>query len=127
MTRCHDRLAARAVLLQPTGASAAWTDSNIARDAAAIPGVLVFRDVDGGEARRFGAATSGHVMLYNVSGRLLFSGGITPARGHEGDSLGRDAVTQLIEAQGSAGRGCSPVFGCPLATPVTASGPKDTR
>ncbi len=82
---------------------------------------------DGDEARRFGAATSGHVMLYDAAGRLHFSGGITPARGHEGDSLGRDAVIDLIEAYRSAGRRCSPVFGCPLATPRTAPGPEDTR
>ena len=127
MARCHDRLTARAVLLQPSGAPDGWADSEIVRDAAAIPGVLAFRDEDGDEARRFGAATSGHVMLYDAAGRLHFNGGITPARGHEGDSLGRDALIDLIEAYGSAGARCSPVFGCPLATPRTAPGPKDTR
>lgn len=128
MARCGHRLTARAVLLQPSGATDGWADSDIVRDAAAIPGVLAFRDGDGDEARRFGAATSGHLMLHDAAGRLHHSGGITPARGHEGDSLGRDAVIDLIEAaDGAEGRQCSPVFGCPLATPRTAPGRKDTR
>ena len=93
---------------EPSGAPDGWADSDIARDAAAIPGVLTFRDEDGDEARRFGAATSGHVMLYDAAGRLHFSGGITPARGHEGDSLGRDAVIDLIEAMRVGGTAVQP-------------------
>ena len=127
VARGRDRLTARAVLLEPSGAPEGWADSDIAREAAAIPGVLTFRDEGGDEARRFGAATSGHVMLYDAAGRLQFSGGITPARGHEGDSLGRDAVIDLIDTDASTSRPCSPVFGCPLATPRTNPGSRASR
>jgi hypothetical protein len=73
---------------------------------------------DGGgvEARRFRVATSGHVLLYDVRGLLIFSGGITAARGHRGDSYGRAAVhDRILNPEGT--RSGSPVFGCPLAAP----------
>jgi hypothetical protein len=84
----------------------------------AIPGVPSVDDEGGVEAKRFGVATSGHVLLFDRAGRLLFSGGITPARGHEGDSLGRDAlIERLAGTRTISGPATSPVFGCPLANP----------
>jgi hypothetical protein len=78
-----------------------------------IPGVRVVIDTLGLEAVRFGVATSGHALLFDASGRLLFSGGITSARGHEGDSLGGAAV--LARIADSGGPRCdAPVFGCPI-------------
>jgi hypothetical protein len=73
-------------------------------------------DHDGVEARRFGAATSGQVILYDARGTLLFSGGITPARGHSGDSTGRDAILALL-IDGSSEASETPVFGCSLFDP----------
>ena len=55
-----------------------------------------FQDISGDEARRFGAATSGEALLYSPSGKLLFHGGITPSRGHEGGSVGRDALVRCV-------------------------------
>ncbi len=78
----------------------------------AIPGVRVCADRDGEEARRFGAAASGHCLLYGGGGALLYSGGITGARGHEGDNAGADAIVAHLAGSGGAARG--PVYGCPL-------------
>jgi hypothetical protein len=78
-----------------------------------LPGLTRWSDEDGALARRFGVGTSGHVLLYDPRGRLLYSGGITPARGHRGDNFGRAAV--LSEVFGKPGDRCStPAFGCPL-------------
>ena len=61
--------------------------------------------------------TSGQVLLYQPSGRLAFSGGITPARGHSGDNPGSDAVLSLVRREARQADGvpvtCR-VFGCPL-------------
>ena len=38
--------------------------------------------------QRFGAETSGQTLLYDRDGRLLFSGGTTGSRGHDGDNAG---------------------------------------
>ena len=40
------------------------------------------------EAKRFGAATSGLVLVYNASAKLVFPGRYHSLRGHEGDNAG---------------------------------------
>lgn len=90
-------------------ADSAWVHSPLWHAAAAIPGVQVARD-DGSEARRFGARVSGQLLAYDADGRLAFNGGITAARGHQGDNRGRSAVEAML-----AGRphdSTSLVFGC---------------
>jgi hypothetical protein len=58
-------------------------------------------------------ATSGQAFLYDAWGHLLFSGGITAARGHIGDNMGRRSVASLVSGKPSA-LTSTPVFGCPL-------------
>ena len=70
-------------------------------------------DDNGVEARRFHAVTSGQTALYDIEGRLLFSGGITGSRGHSGDNAGRSAIVSLLNT-GDAERTETSVFGCPL-------------
>ena len=50
--------------------------------------------------------------------RLLFSGGITVARGHAGDNTGRGAIEELIDGETAVSRR-TPVFGCALYNPAT--------
>ena len=107
----------RVLVHDPLGAS----DSPVAQRARAIPGVSVVDDPGGRESALFGVTTSGHVLLYDSAGTLLFSGGITPARGHEGDSAGGAALAQLLGGASTATPAASPVFGCSIAT--CAGGP----
>jgi len=101
------------VFYKPQGAATVWEESDQCRTAAAIPGVNLWFDVDGVEARRFGAATSGLAMLYTADGRLAFQGGITPARGHTGANAGHQAIEALLAgARPATVR--TPVFGCKL-------------
>src|SRR5262244_4638220 len=113
MARLHDQLEAFVLFLAPSGRTANWDQTDLWSSAAQIPGVTALRDDDGVEASHFGAATSGHVVLYDAKGRLLFSGGITSARGHEGDSFGRQRILALLTT-GTADRSDAPVFGCAL-------------
>jgi hypothetical protein len=83
------------------------------RRAAAIPGVIALRDRDGAKAKSFGAETSGDVIAYGNDGRLLFHGGLTAARGHEGDSFGRQRLLAVLRGE-TPDRRDSPVFGCNL-------------
>jgi hypothetical protein len=75
------------------------------------------RDDGGAEASLFHAATSGQTALYDAAGNLLFSGGITRARGHAGDNAGLTAVVSLLTSGETEERG-TPVFGCPLFAPT---------
>jgi hypothetical protein len=70
------------------------------------------------EARRFHAATSGETFLFDASGKLLFQGGVTASRGHEGENIGRSTLTALV-LTGQAERDRSVVFGCALSNRAT--------
>jgi hypothetical protein len=118
MARVQGRLTAHVLLVRPADEPDGEERSDLWRAAAGIPGVDVVRDDDGAETGRFGALTSGQVVLYDASGRLLFAGGITPARGHEGDNAGRDAVVALVTGADDAPR-ATPVYGCALTTPAS--------
>jgi hypothetical protein len=109
------RIAARVAMPTALMVVVSGGTGRAAEDAAAIPGVRVLVDTQSLEAARFAVATSGHALLFETSGRLLFSGGITAARGHEGDSLGGDAILARIAAKGGP-RCDAPVFGCTITS-----------
>jgi hypothetical protein len=113
MSRFDDRLSAEVVFLRPAGVGAEWDHTELWERASAIPGVTAVRDDAGVEAARFRAVTSGLAVLYDAEGRLLFSGGITAARGHEGDSFGTRRISALLRT-GETDRADAPVFGCSL-------------
>jgi hypothetical protein len=104
------------VFFRPEGSAASWGRTSLRNAAEAIPGVRAVDDVGGKEAALFGIVASGHVLLYDPGGRRLFSGGITVARGHEGDNDGAAAVLRLVDGSGPAAA-CHPVFGCPIRVP----------
>jgi hypothetical protein len=119
MRRAQGQVSAFVLFIRPTGMEQGWEKSQTWSQAERIPGVSVRLDLKGAESTRFGALTSGHTVVYDPSGQLLFSGGITSARGHAGENKG----SELILAQ--LARKTSPqahaVFGCPLAaSPVSA-------
>jgi hypothetical protein len=114
MARMQGKVDAYVLFLKPRQSGTEWEDTELRRSAAAIPGVTVLSDVDGVEARRFGAETSGHTLLFDRDGRLLFSGGITEFRGHVGDNTGMRAIKSLVNGQTPA-RAATSVFGCALA------------
>jgi hypothetical protein len=117
MSRIGDRADAHVLFLRAEGAGTDWEKTDLWRSAAAIPGVAVHSDVAGAEAARFQASTSGQTVVYDGDGRLLFRGGITGARGHEGDNAGLERIVSLVHS-GKADRAESSVFGCPLRDPV---------
>ena len=101
------------VYFEPSDADQDWKSTDFTGAASAIPGVHIIRDVDGREARRFGARTSGQTLLYDVDGTLQFSGGVTFARGHAGDNDGRTTIETLLAGEAPQ-LSQTPVFGCPI-------------
>lgn len=104
-------LTAHILFLEVPGA--ADEDSATIRLARSLPGVVVHVGVPAETARIWGARTSGQVFLYNVDGRLRFSGGITFSRGHEGLNIGRSAIVSFVRT-GKLATNQAPVFGCSL-------------
>lgn len=91
-----------------------WRPSDTWNQAASLPRAQAQWDEDGVEARLFHAGTSGMVLLYSATGRLLFAGGITGSRGHIGDNYGIQRLRTAL-FNGTPARPGTPVFGCSLA------------
>jgi hypothetical protein len=111
MTRRENGVHANVVMVGETSDTAAHGE--LWSTAAAIPDVSVIADPDGKLASDLGAQTSGETYAFDSTGKLLFSGGITPARGHMGDSAGRRALEAILTRQ-TPTQTTSVVFGCPL-------------
>ncbi len=89
---------------------------------AAIPHASIVIDRDGVEARRFGALTSGTILVYDVHGQERFRGGITNRRGGEEDNQGRQTLARVLAGEERLTRRApSPVFGCPLVVDERAA------
>lgn len=113
MAQAQGRVTAYVLFLKPPSFAKDWEKTDLWQSAASIPDVHVLKDDSGLEAARFHAATSGQTLLYDAEGSLLFSGGITGARGHFGDNAGRSSIVTLLN-EGEAAQTETAVFGCPL-------------
>ena len=111
--RTDEHAALTVCVFRPAGAPDDWHRTGLWHAARRIPGVAVRRDDGGAAALCFGARTSGQVVAYDHAGSLVFHGGITPERGHSGDSLGLDALVALAGGIAPENRQ-TPVFGCPI-------------
>lgn len=101
------------VFVRPGGVAAAWEQTGTFDQATRIPGVTVIRDDNGQEAEHFGGWTSGQTFMYDRDGQLVYSGGITGARGKSGDNTGRATVLAML-AGAHRTRATTRVFGCSL-------------
>ncbi|OWK36827.1 hypothetical protein FRUB_09390 [Fimbriiglobus ruber] len=110
----------RVVFVRPAGTPAGWERTDLWDAAVCLPGARVSCDAEGEVARRAGAVTSGQVNVYDRGGRVVFSGGITAARGRAGDSPGRREVVRALAGLEPT-LSSAPVFGCPLIGPAGCS------
>ena len=67
------------------------------------------------------------MSLYREDGKLLFSGGVTVSRGHEGDSAGGDLLYAILSQKSPAADQSTPVFGCRLCVASSAPDCGDAR
>lgn len=123
LARAPAHAATRVVLAWDGACEPDWDARGLRERAAALGIAEVALDPGALEARRFGATTSGEVLLYAADGTLAFQGGITPSRGHEGESVGRQALAELLHGR-EPRRRRAPAYGCALldAAPGAAGG-----
>jgi hypothetical protein len=105
----------------PIGADDQWLESDTVDRVRELAATRLFVDRGGVEAARFGASTSGLVMLFDEQGTRRYAGGITVSRAHEGDNVGRDAVEQILRGKGGQVSEIPP-FGCRLCLPEPPQG-----
>ncbi len=104
----------------------AWQDTRLVNETRNLPSARIVFDSGGIESDRFDAAVSGQVFLFAPDGRLLYSGGITAARGHEGMNGGQEAFEYQLSHPSSPGK-TFPVFGCGLVRASNTSVPDSRR
>jgi hypothetical protein len=118
MAKRGSRLKAYVLFFDPMTVPEHWNRRDIWKSARAIPGVTVLSDVNGKEAHLFGAHTSGQTVVYDSGGRLLFTGGITGARGRIGGNSGLSLLISTLDDKatvlscGVAKLKTALVFGC---------------
>jgi hypothetical protein len=88
-----------------------WVEGSLWETARQVPGARIRWDEGGQEAKRFGAATSGFALLYGSKGELLFHGGLTASRGHQGTNYGIEQLAASLDSGKRADR-ATLVFGC---------------
>ncbi len=116
MAQLQGKLIAFVLFSKPGASAAEIQESDLWKKAAIIPDVSALYDNHAAEAEKFGGQVSGQTMLYDPQGRLIFSGGITSGRGHQGDNAGADAVIRVVRGE-RAPPATTPVFGCALHDP----------
>lgn len=108
-----------AVFVPPDAAEAnRWREAPYVRAIReGIPGADIVFDPGAVEAQRFGAITSGTVLVFDPHGTEIFRGGITGRRGVEGRNPGLSRLLQALAPGSPSEPGrplVAPVFGCPL-------------
>lgn len=97
MVNFRGRIDVRIVFSGPLTDEATLAQSSVWQKSRQLKGADVFVDRDEREAKLFGAMTSGQTYLFDSNGKRVFAGGITPSRGHQGDSEGRLAILHWLE------------------------------
>lgn len=105
--------ATRVVFYEPLDADPSWRRTALWARAERLVDAKAIPDPGGVMTSDAGAVVSGCTALFDLDGEPVFWGGVTPSRGHEGESVGLSALRSLLRGEGSAVRGAS-VFGCEI-------------
>ncbi len=110
----QDKIEIKIFFYKPEKESPEWIQTDLWETARNTAGVEI-ASMNEEEIEKFGVITSGQVMLYDSKNEIVFSGGITLGRGHEGKSEGRIAIENYVET-GKIYVSETPVFGCLLTS-----------
>jgi hypothetical protein len=113
----------------PDDVSRDWAKTDLYQRAQELVSAGVKIDSAAIEANRFGGTTSGQALLYSPNGSLVFSGGLTDARGKFGESASEWQINSLLLGDKAQGKNLNvyldknlatsmaknlPVYGCAL-------------
>ncbi len=101
------------LLYRPSVLPQGWNENGVLPSLAAGLNAHLVQDMDGRYAAALGASTSGEVLVFSGKDDLLFQGGVTSLRGHEGRSAGSDRLLDALKDQTPFPLAVS-VFGCPI-------------
>lgn len=113
LTSFHQKLHTIVIFSKPAGKDDTWLKSDLWTKAQSLPGATIYVDDENKEAKLFMTNTSGEILLFKNNGTLVYHGGITSSRGHEGDSHGKALISNYLKTghvPGEEGQ----AFGCSL-------------
>ncbi|MBX3434592.1 MAG: hypothetical protein KF847_14835 [Pirellulales bacterium] len=113
LARTGSQMSVTMLAYRPSRAPADWERTSLTTRAQSVAHVQLVVDDDGQIAAQLGLCTSGATVLFGPDGVPLFSGGVTPSRGHEGDCTGADAVFAAVRGR-RIPVSTAPVYGCSL-------------
>lgn len=98
LSKLEGRIDTHIVFHHPKEMSLEWVKSSLWKKAKQLKGAAVTIDTDGKMVELFRPKTSGQVYLYSNGEQrpLIYSGGVTSTRGHEGDNTGSDAIVNWV-------------------------------
>lgn len=105
--------ATRVVFYEPADANGSWRETDLWARAGKLVDAKAIADPQGLLTANAGAVVSGCVALFDVHGVLRFWGGLTPSRGHEGESLGMSTIRSILNGDETKHARAS-VFGCDI-------------
>lgn len=108
-----DTLALKVVLYAPSHVDEDWDPKRVEDWRHHFQRATVLVDTDGTMARAFGATTSGHAVLVDRKGTVVFQGGLNFLRGHEGPGPGAFALREFL-LTGKTDIHVAPTFGCAI-------------
>jgi len=113
LTSFHQKLHTIVIFSKPAGKNDSWLKGDLWDKAQALPGATIYVDDENQEAKRFGTNTSGEILLFKPNSTLVYHGGITASRGHEGDNKAKESITNYL-ATGELPQKEGRIFGCVL-------------
>lgn len=120
LARCVDQPKLTAIAYCPPEENESWIETRTTNALSKLKHSDIIVDRNGQWSRQFGVSVSGHLLLYDRKGHLEFSGGITPYRGHEGDSPSSIDLLERLNSDTQDFR-TWPVFGCTIVARTEAT------
>ncbi len=109
----QDSITIRAFAFCPAGQNRDWIETSATHRLRRIHEAVVVPDYDGEATHRWGITSSGHVLYFNHSETLVFSGGNTRGRGLVGECQPTHELLARIHGLSSE-LFSWPVYGCPI-------------
>lgn len=113
----HPAAKAMVVFTVPQAADTRWLDTTLVRQTNAHPRMEAIFDRGGFIANAFGAAISGTTMVFDADGKLVYHGGLTSSRSHEGSGPGVPDLHEALSGSPRVELAEHEVFGCRLILP----------
>ncbi len=111
----HAPLSVKLVFIRYHNKTEDWHKTDLYQRASAVKGSEVLNDMDGLSAKLLGASTSGIAFLINHERKIVFQGGLTPARGNMGRTPASAFIINWVNTKAKTVTPfLSKVFGCEL-------------